>query len=218
LPLSLSFDGVPLFDMASPGCGVVVVDDDVLPGVMLPLDELLLPDAEGDEDDAPVPDDDVLPLDGVEDELDDDGDEELLVAGLVVDGLIVPVLLLDDDGDVLAGEVLLDDELVDGVDAGDELLSRWQPATPMAAATASTAQGFGFMWILRIGCGADGELPHWVSRIDAMRAASGPGRAPYAQPVANARHSTSGPACVSKAGQRGGSDHAGARVPSFKSP
>jgi hypothetical protein len=152
----LSFDGVPLFDIASPGCGVVLLDDDVLPGVMLPLDEPLVPD-EGD-DDAPVPDDepvpdddDALPLDGV-DELLDVGDDELLVAGLVVDGLIVPVLLLD-DGDVLPGEVLLlDDELVDGVDAGDELLSRWQPATPMAAATASTAQGFGFMWILRIGC------------------------------------------------------------------
>jgi len=140
---------VPLFDIASPGCGVVLLDDDVLPGVVLPLDELLAPDDAGD-DDVPAPvDDEVLPLDGVDDELLDDGDDdELLVAGLVVDGLIVPVLLFD-DGDVLVGDVLLDDELVDGVDDG--VLSRWQPATPMAAATASTAQGFGFIWILRIG-------------------------------------------------------------------
>jgi hypothetical protein len=136
---------VPLFDIASPGCGVVLLDDDV-PGVMLPLDELLAP---GVEDDVPEVDDDALPLDGVVDEL-LDGDDELLVAGLVVDGLIVPVLL-DEDGDVLLGALLLDDELVDGVDAGDELLSRWQPATPIAAATARTAQGFGFMVNLRIG-------------------------------------------------------------------
>jgi len=138
---------VPLFDIASPGCGVVVV-----PGVMLPLDELLAP---GVEDDVPELDDDALPLDGVVDELlagDEEllGDDELLVAGLVVDGLIVPVLL-DEDGDVLLGALLLDDELVDGVDAGDELLSRWQPATPIAAATARTAQGFGFMVNLRSG-------------------------------------------------------------------
>jgi len=146
LPLSLSFVGVLLFDIASPGCGVVLLDDDVLPGVMLPLDELLAP---GVEDDVPEVDDDALPLDGVVDEL-LDGDDELLVAGLVVDGLIVPVLL-DEDGDVLLGALLLDDELVDGVDAGDELLSRWQPATPIAAATARTAQGFGFMVNLRIG-------------------------------------------------------------------
>jgi len=145
LPLSLSLVGVPLFDIASPGCGVVLLDDDV-PGVMLPLDELLAP---GVEDDVPDVDDDALPLDGVVDEL-LDGDDELLVAGLVVDGLIVPVLL-DEDGDVLLGALLLDDELVDGVDAGDELLSRWQPATPIAAATARTAQGFGFMVNLRIG-------------------------------------------------------------------
>jgi len=143
LPLSLSLVGVPLFDIASPGCGVVVV-----PGVMLPLDELLAP---GVEDDVPELDDDALPLDGVVDEL-LDGDDELLVAGLVVDGLIVPVLL-DEDGDVLLGALLLDDELVDGVDAGDELLSRWQPATPIAAATARTAQGFGFMVNLRMGKG-----------------------------------------------------------------
>jgi len=136
---------VPLFDIASPGCGVVLLDDDV-PGVMLPLDELLAP---GVEDDVPDVDDDALPLDGVVDEL-LDGDDELLVAGLVVDGLIVPVLL-DEDGDVLLGALLLDDELVDGVDAGDELLSRWQPATPIAAATARTAQGFGFMVNLRSG-------------------------------------------------------------------
>jgi len=145
LPLSLSLVGVPLFDIASPGCGVVLLDDDV-PGVMLPLDELLAP---GVEDDVPEVDDDALPLDGVVDEL-LDGDDELLVAGLVVDGLIVPVLL-DEDGDVLLGALLLDDELVDGVDDGDELLSRWQPATPIAAATARTAQGFGFMVNLRIG-------------------------------------------------------------------
>jgi len=138
---------VPLFDIASPGCGVVLLDDDV-PGVMLPLDELLAP---GVEDDVPEVDDDALPLDGVVDEL-LDGDDELLVAGLVVDGLIVPVLL-DEDGDVLLGALLLDDELVDGVDAGDELLSRWQPATPIAAATARTAQGFGFMVNLRMGKG-----------------------------------------------------------------
>jgi hypothetical protein len=150
LPLSLSLVGVPLFDIASPGCGVVLLDDDVLPGVMLPLDELLAP---GVEDDVPDVDDDELPLDGVVDELLDGdeellaGDDELLVAGLVVDGLIVPVLL-DDEGDVLLGAVLLEDELVDG---GDELLSRWQPATPIAAATARTAQGFGFMVNLRIG-------------------------------------------------------------------
>ena len=147
MPLSLSLVGVPLFDIASPGCGVVVV-----PGVMLPLDELLAP---GVEDDVPELDDDALPLDGVVDELlagDEEllGDDELLVAGLVVDGLIVPVLL-DEDGDVLLGALLLDDELVDGVDAGDELLSRWQPATPIAAATARTAQGFGFMVNLRSG-------------------------------------------------------------------
>ena len=147
MPLSLSFVGVLLFDIASPGCGVVVV-----PGVVLPLDELLAP---GVEDDVPEVDDDALPLDGVVDELLEgdeellDGDDELLVAGLVVDGLIVPVLL--EDGDVLLGALLLDDELVDGVDAGDELLSRWQPATPIAAATARTAQGFGFMVNLRIG-------------------------------------------------------------------
>jgi len=144
---------VLLFDIASPGCGVVLLDDDVLPGVMLPLDELLL--APGVEDDVPEVDDDALPLDGVVDELLEgdeellDGDDELLVAGLVVDGLIVPVLL--EDGDVLLGALLLDDELVDGVDAGDELLSRWQPATPIAAATARTAQGFGFMVNLRSG-------------------------------------------------------------------
>jgi len=147
LPLSLSLVAVPLFDIASPGCGVVLLDDDV-PGVMLPLDELLAP---GVEDDVPEVDDDALPLDGVVDEL-LDGDDELLVAGLVVDGLIVPVLL-DEDGDVLLGALLLDDELVDGVDAGDELLSRWQPATPIAAATARTAQGFGFMVNLRMGKG-----------------------------------------------------------------
>jgi hypothetical protein len=152
----LSFDAVPLFDMASPGCGVVLLDDDVLPGVMLPLDDEPL--APGVDDDVPDVDDDELPLDGVVDELPDgdedeellDGDDEVPVAGLVVDELIVPVLL-DDEGDVLVGEVLLDDELVDGVDAGDELLSRWQPATPIAAATARTAQGFGFMVNLRIG-------------------------------------------------------------------
>jgi len=138
---------VPLFDIASPGCGVVLLDDDELPGVMLPLDELLAP---GVDDDVPEVDDDALPLDGVVEELLDGDDELLLVAGLVVDGLMVPVLL-DDDGDVLLGELLLDDELVDGVDAGDELLSRWQPATPIAAATARTAQGFGFMVYLRIG-------------------------------------------------------------------
>ena len=153
MPLSLSFVGVLLFDIASPGCGVVLLDDDVLPGVMLPLDELLAP---GVEDDMPEVDDDELPLDGVVDELLEgdeellDGDDELLVAGLVVDGLIVPVLL-DEDGDVLLGALLLDDELVDGVADGDELLSRWQPATPIAAATARTAQGFGFMVNLRIG-------------------------------------------------------------------
>lgn len=147
MPLSLSLVAVPLFDIASPGCGVVLLDDDV-PGVMLPLDELLAP---GVEDDVPEVDDDALPLDGVVDEL-LDGDDELLVAGLVVDGLIVPVLL-DEDGDVLLGALLLDDELVDGVDAGDELLSRWQPATPIAAATARTAQGFGFMVNLRMGKG-----------------------------------------------------------------
>ena len=145
MPLSLSFVGVLLFDIASPGCGVVLLDDDVLPGVMLPLDELLL--APGVEDDVPEVDDDELPVDGVVELL--DGDDELLVAGLVVDGLIVPVLL--EDGDVLLGALLLDDELVDGVDAGDELLSRWQPATPIAAATARTAQGFGFMVNLRSG-------------------------------------------------------------------
>ena len=138
---------MPLFDIASPGCGVVLLDDDELPGVMLPLDELLAP---GVDDDVPEVDDDALPLDGVVEELLDGDDELLLVAGLVVDGLMVPVLL-DDDGDVLLGELLLDDELVDGVDAGDELLSRWQPATPIAAATARTAQGFGFMVYLRIG-------------------------------------------------------------------
>ena len=143
----MSFDAVPLFDIASPGCGVVLLDDDELPGVMLPLDELLAP---GVDDDVPEVDDDALPLDGVVEELLDGDDELLLVAGLVVDGLMVPVLL-DDDGDVLLGELLLDDELVDGVDAGDELLSRWQPATPIAAATARTAQGFGFMVYLRIG-------------------------------------------------------------------
>ena len=141
MPLSLSFVGVLLFDIASPGCGVVLLDD--APGVMLPLDELLL--APGVEDDVPEVDDDELPVDGVVELL--DGDDELLVAGLVVDGLIVPVLL-DDEGDVLLGAVLLDDELVEG---GDELLSRWQPATPIAAATARTAQGFGFMVNLRSG-------------------------------------------------------------------
>ena len=144
MPLSLSLVAVPLFDIASPGCGVVLLDDDVLPGVMLPLDELLAP---GVEDDVPEVDDDELPVDGVVELL--DGDDELLVAGLVVDGLIVPVLL-DDEGDVLLGAVLLDDELVEG---GDELLSRWQPATPIAAATARTAQGFGFMVNLRMGKG-----------------------------------------------------------------
>jgi len=210
---------VLLFDIASPGCGVVLLDDDVLPGVMLPLDELLLPDADGDEDDEPVPDvdEDVLPLDGVEDDELDEGDDELLVAGLVVDGLIVPVLL-DDDGDVLLGAVLLDDELVDGDDDGDGLLSRWQPATPMAAATASTAQGFGFIWILRIGCGEDGELPVRISRIDAMRAASVAARYTMRTTRCAARHSPAGPAGASKRGRRDGSDHAFARVPSFKSP
>jgi hypothetical protein len=102
-------------------------------------------DASVDEDvpepDVPEPD---VPEPDVPEPLDD---EEL--EGLVVDGLIVPVLL--DDGEVLlVGDVLLDDELVDGlVDGVELLLSRWQPATPMAAATANTAHGFGFMWILR---------------------------------------------------------------------
>ena len=180
MPLSLSLVGVLLFDIASPGCGVVLLDDDVLPGVMLPLDELLAPE-DGGVDDV---DDDVL-LDGELDELLDgdvdepaDGDDELLVAGLVVDGLIVPVVLLDD------GDVLLDDELVDGVDEGEGLLSRWQPATPMAAATARTAQGFGFIcdppeWVK-----GDDELLRTVSRIGAMPADVAQSRTPCVQPVA----------------------------------
>ena len=158
LPLSLSLLAVPLFDIASPGCGVVLeVLDDVLPGVMLP-DVLPVPLVVAPDDvpdvpapvvpDVPMPD---VPAPDVPDALEPVEDDvpvpvdEVVLDGLVVDGLIVPVLL--DDGDVLlVGEVVLDDELVDGLVEGVELLSRWQPATPIAAATANTAQGFGFMW------------------------------------------------------------------------
>lgn len=170
MPLSLSFVGVLLFDIASPGCGVVLGLVDEAPGAMLPLDVLPVPLVELDDgdDDVPLLDVPLVPDDEVPAPLDDELDgvvlEELELDGLVVDGLIVPVLL--DDGDVLLGDVLLDDELVEGVEDGVELLSRWQPATPMAAATARTAQGFGFMVILRMGkggtVGCGGELAESV--------------------------------------------------------
>lgn len=108
MPLSLSFDGVLLFDRLSLGDGVVLDDDGGVLGVALLLGEL-------------------------------DGGVEGVVAeddGLGVDGVVVL-------GDIV-DEVELGGVVVDGV-LDVVLLSFWQPATPIAAAIARTAQGFRFM-------------------------------------------------------------------------
>lgn len=116
LPLSLSFVGVPLFDMLSDGDAEVVPeeddddgDDGVLGDMLLELLDVL-------------PDGDVL--DAFDEELDVSLGE--VVDGDEVDGLIVLLLLLD-DGDVLLGEVVEEDELlaggvVDGVVVVEDVL------------------------------------------------------------------------------------------------
>lgn len=67
--------------------------------------------------------------------------------GLVVDGVVL-LELLDEGGDIV-DELELDDGgvVVEGVDVVDDVLlvSRWQPAAPIATATARMAQGFRFM-------------------------------------------------------------------------
>ena len=101
--------------------------------------------------------------DGIVDEelLDDDGvlvlgvdavpvlDElDVSVDGVVVDGVVLLLLGVVDDvlGDMV--EELEDGGVVvEGVVVVDDVvpLSRWQPATPIAAAIARTAHGFRFM-------------------------------------------------------------------------
>ena len=121
LPLSLSFDGVELFDMLSVGEADVVPDE-------LDGDDELDEDEEGDEDE-PLGGDMLLEVL----ELLPDGvlvvaDDELFVSvdGDVVDGLIVPVLELELDGEVVLGVVVLElDEVpgvVDGVLVVDDVL------------------------------------------------------------------------------------------------
>jgi len=139
LPLSLSFEGVELFDMLSLGVAEVVPDgaaedDDEDDGVEVLGDMLLeLLDV--------LPDGELLVAD---EEL--DVSVELEVDGV---GLIVPVLLELDDGGVVVDELELVDGVVDGVVVVDEVLlvSRWQPAAPSATATAmaTAAHGFAFM-------------------------------------------------------------------------
>jgi len=118
LPLSLSFDGVELFDMLSVGEAEVVPDE-------LDGDDELDEDEDGDEDE---------PLGAMLLELLEllpDGvlvvaEDELFVPldGEDVDGLIVPVLELD--GEVVLGVVVLElDEVpgvVDGVLVVDDVL------------------------------------------------------------------------------------------------
>lgn len=115
LPLSLSLVGVELFVMLSLG------DAEVVPGAI----EL---DDEDDGADEPLG---AMLLDVLE--LLPDGvlvvaDDELLVSvdDELVDGLIVPVLEVELDGDVVLGVVVLELEAVDGVVDGvvvvDEVL------------------------------------------------------------------------------------------------
>ena len=107
---------------------------------------------EGIVDDELLDDDDgmlVLGVDAVPvlDELD------VSVDGLVVEGVVLLLeLLLGVVDDVLGDmveELELDDGgvVVEGVVVVDDVvpLSRWQPATPIAAAIARTAHGFRFM-------------------------------------------------------------------------
>ncbi|HTI46936.1 MAG TPA: hypothetical protein VMB76_10285 [Casimicrobiaceae bacterium] len=94
-------------------------------------------------------DDDGVPVLGVDavpvlDELD------VSVDGVVVDGVVLLLLGVVDDvlGDMVE-ELELEDGgvVVEGVVVVDDVvpLSRWQPATPIAAAIARTAHGFRFM-------------------------------------------------------------------------
>jgi hypothetical protein len=96
-----------------------VLDEDELAGGVLALDELDL------SVDGAVVDGVVLLL-------------ELLVDGVVL-GAMVDELELDDGG-VVEGVVVVDGVVLDVL-----LVSRWQPAAPIATAMARTAQGFRFM-------------------------------------------------------------------------
>jgi hypothetical protein len=102
LPLSLSFDGVELFDMLSDGDGVVL-DEELLEAgalgvILLELD--VLPDG------AVVVADDDVPVDGVSGVV-----EELLeVDGVIVLGVVVVVVELDVAG--VPEGVVVDDVLL----------------------------------------------------------------------------------------------------------
>jgi hypothetical protein len=111
----------------------------------------------------------------------------LVVLDLSVDGVegamvepelgVVVVLVVELE---LAGGV---DGVVVVVDVG-LLLSFWQPAAAMAAAMASTAQGFGFIgMILRIGCGPGVRCVIGISRIGAIGCASARPASPPGQLV-----------------------------------
>ena len=115
--MSLSL-GAVLLD-ASFGDGIVeeeLLDDDGVPGV----------------DAVPVLDELDVSVDGVV------VDGVVLLLGVVDDvlGDMVEELELEDGGVVVEGVVVVDDVVP---------LSRWQPATPIAAAIARTAHGFRFM-------------------------------------------------------------------------